>query len=107
MKFIKNFFRDQLIDYRPTTPQYRWSDGKQAYFIVSEAGVVEYRVKDVKDNSTFRNNFINRFDTLCKRFENGEDITRDLFKFYRELRGLERVRYRANFRTRLRASLAI
>lgn len=104
---IKNAFVEQIIDYSPTKPFYSFSDHMQTFFIVSELGTLVYCSTSHRDISRFRDKFINRFDSLCKKHEMGEKITRELFRFYKSAMDFDGVKYRANLRTRMRLKLGI
>jgi len=104
---IKRSILDQFVDYSPTKPFYSWSEARNEFYIVSELGTLIYRSDKAREISRFRNKWINRFDSICKNFENEKKITRELFRFYREIREESGVKYRANLRSRLRAKIGI
>jgi len=83
--------------------EYRWSNIEGAFFINSEAGLIRYRPKSVKEAMEFRNTYLNEMESLSQLPK--EQRRQRLFTAYRALRGRRGVRFRGNIRTRLRHKL--
>ena len=107
ISYIKTSISDQFVDYSPTIPLYNWSEARQTFYIVSAMGILEYQSLKPREINAFRDKWINRFSLICEKHKSGKKVTRDLFKFYHDAREVKGVRYRANFRTRVRLSLGV
>lgn len=91
MKFLSR----QFVDYSHVRPEQRFVGGK--FYLNSPAGSLSFKPKTVKETSSFRDEFINRFESISDE--------RDFFDLYAEIRkkyGIMRVSYSANVRTRFR-----
>ena len=97
--FILQIFVDllkrQWIDYSNVKPMHR-CDNPYIY-LVSEAGMIRYKYKSLKDLTKFRDKYLNKFEALIC-----EPETKRIFSLFRMIRSEFRVSYRANIRTRLK-----
>lgn len=102
---IKGYVRYQFTNLQGVVPGHHWCNRTNTFFLNSSAGLIRYKPKDVKAATEFRNLWINEFDFLVKKHNRGEDVRRQMFWFYRRIKKVKRVRYRANINTRTRARL--
>ncbi len=104
-KSIKGYVRHQWVDMGQVKPEAR--SLPHLISLNSEAGTIDFRIRNQKDLCRFRDHYLNRFHELIAKHKDGEKITRELFVLYDEIRRHFRVKYRANVRTRLRSHLPI
>lgn len=107
IEILKQHIKDQFVDYSAAPPIFNYSEGLNKFFIASALGILEYSPKNSVEASRFRNKYINRFSEICEKHKRGEKIIRDLFKFYKDARTHRGVKYRANWRTRLRNKIGV
>jgi hypothetical protein len=100
-KSLAGWARYQWTDMSGVKPEFRQRENLIS--LNSEAGTIDFRPRKVSDLCSFRDRYLNRFETLAKRAVNGDVVTRDLFDLYDDIRKAFRVRYRANLRTRVRS----
>jgi len=102
MAWLKDFIKAQFTDISSVGLDHRWSEQHRAFFLNSEAGVLKFKPKNLYETTRFRNVYLNKFEALLTRKANGENVTRDLFRLYWDIRHAERVSYNANLRTRIK-----
>ena len=86
-------------------PEHRFSHRENALYLNSCAGMIKFTSRDYVEMDRFRNNYLNRFVRLDPK------STRDFFHLYKEVFDARwsrksRIKYVANFRTRLRMKIA-
>jgi hypothetical protein len=105
-RWVKGEVGYQLTDMRSVKLHFTWSDKDRAFYIDSPAGLIKYKPKTMNAQTVFRNRFINEFAKLMGRDTRGQDIRKDLFRLYRQIKKEYKVSYKANFRTRLQCFLS-
>jgi len=102
-QFVKSFLKGQWTSNSSAMPTQRYDKYNRTFYLDSPAGTVKWRLRGSKDISieNFRNTYVNAIEELGRRRAKGEDVTKESFKIYRDLKKEYRVSYRANFRTRL------
>jgi hypothetical protein len=98
--WIENYCRAQLAEHTNVEPVAKWSERERCFYIDSVAGLLKYKPKNLADLTRFRNEWINRFDQL--RNTGSGTFEKKLFEFYEEIRSQEKIKYKANLRTRLK-----
>lgn len=96
-KMLSNFIHNQTVDTSNVKAHQNFAKGK--FFLVSCAGVIEYSPKTENDVARFRDRWINRFEAI--RALDLKDQKAAFFRLFAEIRGSEKVRFKANMRTRL------
>jgi hypothetical protein len=95
---IENVIHEQTVDHSNVVPHQRFGkDGK--FHLVSCAGHIIYKPKTEVDVSRFRDKWISRFEKI-RALTHDEQRTL-FFRLFQEIRSTEKVKYRANLRTRL------
>jgi len=101
MSWLEQWIKEQVVDNSGVIPESRWNQREGAFYLNSPAGLIRFKPKTDRDLSKFRDRYINRFEVL-KGLE-GSKMIEGYFLLYDEIRACERVKYRANVRTRLKA----
>ena len=102
MKWLREWWWRQWVSHKNVAPRYIWDERKSGFYLVSLAGMIFFKPNTERELCEFRDRYINRF-SQCKN-------SKDYFKVYRDIRRQEnwpRLRYRANFHTRLKACLRL
>ena len=94
---IKNFFKRQITPSQATI-EYRW-DGKY-FYLNSEAGHIKYRPKDLKDQTQFRDKYINELSRISALRLLNRYYQTDLYRLYDRILSEKKVSYTANFLAR-------
>jgi hypothetical protein len=105
--WIENYCKYQTTEITNVIPVARWSEREEKFYIDSVAGLLVYKPKSLKDLTRFRNEWINRFEQVCRGWPHdntpvSKNDERRLFEFYEEIRSKEKIKYTANLRTRLK-----
>lgn len=95
-RFLKSQIDYQLADMKSVEISYKWSPKDKSFFIDSEAGLIKFRPRSVREMADFRDKCINKLLAL-------KGNRKGLFKLYKDIRKKYRVRYKANLRTRIRS----
>lgn len=95
-KMIKEFVHNQTVDNSNVRAHQNFAKGK--FFLVSCAGLIEYTPKNEKDVARFRDKWINRFEAI--RVLDAKDQKAAFFRLFAEIRSSEKIRFKANLRTR-------
>lgn len=93
----------QMTSMRAVRIEFNWSQRDRAFYINSQAGLIKFKPKTTVELTNFRDEHINRVDNLRRDELEGSDVTRRLFRLYKEIRKKEKVSYKANLHTRLKA----
>lgn len=102
-KWIKDQIDYQRADFTNTEPVYRLSRRDGRFYFNSCAGVLSYKPKNDQDASRFRDKWINRFEYI-KGLPLREQ-RKQFFVFYDDIRRQEKIKYRANLKTRVRGKV--
>ena len=89
--------KEQFVSADDVEPIYRWNDGDQSYYLNCCAGLIKYRPKTQAARISFRDAFINRFESIRQGGDHEQ-----FFGLYADIRKAHSVSYRANVRTRLK-----
>ena len=102
-KWIRDFVDYQKADFSSTEPVHRLSRRDGRFYFNSCAGVLSFKPKNENEVSRFRDKWVNRFEYIKTLPE--PERRKMLFNFYNDIRSQEKIRYRANFRTRIKGKL--
>ena len=105
-RWIKGAVGYQLTDMRSVRLHFNWSEKDRAFYIDSPAGLIKFKPKSLLLQTRFRDMYINKFAKLVNKDRRGEDVKKELFRLYREIRKTWKVKYKANLRTRLQCFLS-
>lgn len=103
--FLKSQVSYQCADMKGVKIEYRWSDRDRSFYLNSPAGLIRFRPKTERALTEFRNIYVNKLWGLHSRHSQGENVTKDLFRLYKQIRKDYKVSYKANLRTRLKCIL--
>ena len=99
-KQVKEAWHSQWVDHSNVKPRQSWSDVDRAFHLVSPAGHIIFKPKTEKQRIEFRNKYINRFVSIDKDSLDENDKTVFYFYLFNEIIKNNKVRYKANVRTR-------
>ena len=97
-----SWLKYQVSDMSPVIPKQNYDPEKNIFYINSEIGLIVYRPRTPIQKYVFRDKWLNKFEVLIKKYEMGENIHKDLNRFYHKILLVKGVRYKANFRSRMR-----
>lgn len=100
-KSLRSYMRYQWVDMSGVKPEFR--QRQNLISLNSFAGTIDFKPRKLEDLYKFRDRYLNRFEGLSLKIREGEDVSREMFDLYEEIRKTFRVSYRANLRTRIRS----
>lgn len=101
MNWLQGYLMSQMVSNKGVVAECRWNHQQQCFYMNSPAGLIRYKPKTLKDQTTFRDNYVNLFEHY-KQFAKPEGF----FDLYRVIRAeVKGVRYSANLHTRAKGVL--
>jgi hypothetical protein len=95
---LSELIHNQTVDHSNVVAHQKW--GREGRFhLVSCAGHIIYKPTSEKDAARFRDRWINRFETIRQLMP--QDQRPAFFRLFKEIRDTEKIKFKANARTRL------
>ena len=104
LKKVKDWIRTQIhnqfVSHDNVVSFHRLDPKTGRFYLNSPAGLIVYKPKSLADVTRFRDKWINKFETLSEQKDSNK-----FYNLYVEIRKNEKVKYRANLRTRIKCNL--